>query len=254
VPLRRFLEQLSQRLQHREPASLDITPAVKQCVHRASVPWQPQPNAPLKFARVFDRLAHFVPPKSVVVVDTGSAMFGAAETLLPDGCSFVGQLFYGAIGYSVGAALGCAMAAPERPVLLIVGDGAFQIAAQELSTLIHRRPARTTVLLLNNDGYTIERFIKDGPFNNIARWRYHLLPEVFGGKRGSECRTEEELDRALRTAAAEQSALAFVEVHTDAWDAPKNMIAASEGMRQQLGSGLVPDQKKEKAAATTTVG
>lgn len=60
--------------------------------------------------RFFDRVSDFLQPNSVVIAETGVSMFSVAETLLPKGCDFIGQIFYGSIGYTVGATLGVAIA------------------------------------------------------------------------------------------------------------------------------------------------
>jgi TPP-dependent 2-oxoacid decarboxylase len=44
-----------------------------------------------------------------------------------------------------------------------------------------------SLLFKNNDGYTIERMIVEGSFNDLQPWKYSLLPEVFGGQRGTIC-------------------------------------------------------------------
>ena len=36
--------------------------------------------------------------------------------------------------------------------------------------------AHVSVVVLNNDGYLIERLIVDNRYNDIARWTYHALP------------------------------------------------------------------------------
>ena len=46
---------------------------------------------------------------------------------MPKGGSMIAQIFYGSIGFSLGAAIGVALAAPDRPVLLLIGDGAYQV-------------------------------------------------------------------------------------------------------------------------------
>lgn len=49
------------------------------------------------------------------------------------------QVLWGSIGYSVGACQGAALAAKEtgnRRTILLVGDGSFQLTAQEVSTMI----------------------------------------------------------------------------------------------------------------------
>ena len=136
---------------------------------------------------------------------------------MPEGATFLGQSFYGSIGYTVGATVGACLAASGRRVVLFVGDGAFQVAAQELSTII-RNGLAPVVFLLNNDGYTTERVICDRPYNDIQPWKYHRLVEVFGTALAFDVRTEEELEEALRQAEAVDSVV-FIEVHTDRLDA-----------------------------------
>ena len=79
---------------------------------------------------------------------------------------------------------------------MIVGDGAFQMTGMELST-VARYGLNPIVVVLNNHGYTTERFLLDGPFNDIHEWQFHKIPEVLGRGLGLEVRTEGELDAAL---------------------------------------------------------
>ena len=46
----------------------------------------------------------------------------------------------------------------------------------------------------------------DHKFNDIQPWQYHKLPEVLGGGRGYEIRTEGEFEQALRSALADTDA------------------------------------------------
>ena len=98
---------------------------------------------------------------------------------MPEGCTFVGSVNWGSIGYAVAATLGTLTAAPERRHLLFVGDGSFQESAQELSTIL-RHDHKPVVLLINNGGYTIERGYmgRDEDYNDIATWAYADLPKV----------------------------------------------------------------------------
>lgn len=84
---------------------------------------------------------------------------------LPHGCGYEFQMQYGSIGWSVGAVLGYALAAqPEgRRVVALIGDGSFQMTAQEVSTMI-RYGADPIIVLINNGGYTIEVEIHDGMY------------------------------------------------------------------------------------------
>jgi indolepyruvate decarboxylase len=97
--------------------------------------------------------------------------------------------------------------------VLLQGDGSFQMTAQELSTLM-RHHCNPIIILLNNDGYVIERLIHDGPYNDIQPWRYHDLPAAFGGDALSlEVRTEGELEAALTAAEGNPERLVFINLH-----------------------------------------
>lgn len=223
-----FILELTEKLSWRDPATLDIRCAADGCVHRDTESYQPDPVKPLTIKRFFDRMSHFLEKDSIVIAETGVSLFSAAETLMPEGVSFIGQTFYGSIGYTVGATLGAGMAAPDRRVVLFVGDGAFQVTCQDLSTMI-RYHLKPIIFLINNDGYTIERVICDRPYNDIQPWCYHKLVEVFGGGLGLEVRTEGELEDALNKAAAADG-LVFIEVHTGRLDCPEALRSAGRSM------------------------
>jgi pyruvate decarboxylase len=67
--------------------------------------------------------------------------------------------------------------------------------------MIHEK-IRGTIFLLNNFGYTIEKRIHDGPYNNINNWNYSQLIEVFNGRddlaRGVCVKTCAELNAACQ--------------------------------------------------------
>ena len=228
VDLHDFILGLTEKLSRRDPATLDIRRAADGCVHRHTEPYLPDAPKPLTIKRFFDRMSHFIKNDSIVIAETGVSLFSAAEMLLPEGATFIGQAFYGSIGYTVGATLGACMAAQDRQVVLFVGDGSFQVTCQDLSTMIRNR-LKPVIFLINNDGYTIERVICDRPYNDIQPWRYHKLVEVFGGGVGLDVRTEGELEDALEKAAAADG-LVFIEIHTGRLDCPESLRSAGRSM------------------------
>ena len=228
VSLLDFITGLTARLGHREPALLDIHSAADGCVHRQSLPYRPDEQTPLTIKRFFDRMSHFVENNAIVIAETGVSLFSAAEMLMPEGATFIGQTFYGSIGYTVGATLGAGIAAPNRQLILFIGDGSFQVTGQDLSTMIRNR-LKPIIFLINNDGYTIERVISDHPYNDIQPWKYHKLVEVYGGGLGIDVHTEGELEAALaRTAGAE--GVVFIEIHTGRLDCPESLRSAGQSM------------------------
>jgi TPP-dependent 2-oxoacid decarboxylase len=228
VYLRDFILGLTEKLTRRDTATLDIQCAADDCVHRHTVPYRPDAPKPLTIKRFFDRMSHFIENNSIIIAETGVSLFSAAEMLMPEGATFIGQTFYGSIGYSVGATLGAGMAAQDRHTVLFVGDGSFQVTCQDLSTMIRNR-LKPVIFLINNDGYTIERVISDHPYNDIQPWHYHKLVEVFGGGLGIDVRTEGELEDALDMVTATDG-LVFIEIHTGRLDCPESLRSAGKSM------------------------
>lgn len=103
-------------------------------------------------------LQQYLKPGDIILVDQGTAAFGAAALSLPDGAEVVVQPLWGSIGYSLPAAFGAQTACPDRRVILIIGDGAAQLTIQEMGSMLRDGQA-PVILLLNNDGYTVERAI-----------------------------------------------------------------------------------------------
>jgi pyruvate decarboxylase len=93
-------------------------------------------------AWLWPRVGEFLKENDIVVTETGTANFGIWETKFPQGVTALSQVLWGSIGWSVGACQGAALAAKDmgsdRRTVLFVGDGSFQLTAQELSTMIRR--------------------------------------------------------------------------------------------------------------------
>eukprot|EP01114_Cavostelium_apophysatum_P013932 TRINITY_DN3480_c0_g1_i5.p1 TRINITY_DN3480_c0_g1~~TRINITY_DN3480_c0_g1_i5.p1 ORF type:complete len:573 (+),score=105.67 TRINITY_DN3480_c0_g1_i5:73-1791(+) len=251
VSMKDFMVGLSNRLKRRDPSTLDMHNASEGCTHRRSEGYEPVTNQKLTATRFFDRMAHYIPENAIVLAETGLSMFGAAEVFMPSGVTFIGQVFYGSIGFTVGATLGVCVAAPERPVVLFVGDGSFQVTCQDLSTMI-RFKTKPTIFLINNDGYTIERLIQDGSFNDIQPWKYHKLPLIFGGSEGYEVSQEGGLEVTLRHVEEHHERLNLVEIHLDRMDCTEPLRKAGMLMLEQSEQKLkdVANKLNEKMSLT----
>jgi 3D-(3,5/4)-trihydroxycyclohexane-1,2-dione acylhydrolase (decyclizing) len=59
---------------------------------------------------------------------------------------------YSCMGYEIAAGLGVKMAAPERDVYVLVGDGSYLMLAQELVTAVQEH-VKITVVLVDNHGF-----------------------------------------------------------------------------------------------------
>ncbi len=179
--------------------------------------WVAVPDAPMTSARLFARLDRMLGEDMVVIADIGDSLFGSADLHMTRRTEFISPAYYTSMGFAVPAAVGAGMAQPEHRALVIVGDGAFQMTGMELST-IARYGLNPIVVVLNNKGYTTERFILEGSFNDVHEWKFHKIPEVLGTGLGIEVRTEGELDAALEAALAHTSSFSLLNVHLDPMD------------------------------------
>jgi indolepyruvate decarboxylase len=202
-------------------------------LHRSANRYQAVAGEPLTNRRFYDRIAHFVTAKDIVLADAGCAI-NATHLQLPAGARYIASCYWASIGMGFGAALGaCFAAEPGKRVVALEGDGSFQMTAQELSSMV-RYDKNAVVFVVNNEGYTAERLIHDGPFNDIAQWQYHRLPEAFGGVPGEDVRTEDDLERALdRAGRHDGPGPLLIEVHLDPWDASTPFRLMSEALRSQ---------------------
>ncbi|WP_019613779.1 alpha-keto acid decarboxylase family protein [Psychromonas ossibalaenae] len=149
--------------------------------------------------RVFEAVESILDENMAVIADVGDSLFGAAGLTIHNRNHFLSPAFYTTMGFAVPGALGVQTASPDIRPIVVVGDGSFQMSATELSTIVHRG-LNPIVIVLNNDGYTTERFLLDGDFNNIHRWNYHNITLLIGGGEGRLVKTEIELFDSLREA------------------------------------------------------
>ncbi|CAL5430274.1 unnamed protein product [Camellia sinensis] len=83
------------------------------------------------------------------------------EYISPEyGCGYEFQMQYGSIGWAVGATLGYAQAAQNKQVIASIGDGSFQVTAQDVSTML-RCEQRTIIFLIEprNFCFLVDAFI-----------------------------------------------------------------------------------------------
>jgi indolepyruvate decarboxylase len=186
----------------------------------ASPPAEPPPPAPardqpLTQQMVWDRLCAALTPGNVVLADQGTSFYGMADHRLPYGVTFIGQPLWGSIGYTLPAAVGAAVAHPDRRTVLLIGDGAAQLTVQEIG-VFSREGLSPVIVVVNNDGYTVERAIhgKTAPYNDIVSWKWTDVPNALGvaDHLAFRAQTYGELDDAFTAAAEHQDRMVFVEV------------------------------------------
>lgn len=172
-------------------------------------------------------------PGDIILADQGTAAFGAAALKLPAEAMLIVQPLWGSIGFTLPAAFGAQTAAPEKRVVLVVGDGAAQLTVQELSSML-RDEQKPLILLLNNDGYTVERAIH-GPeqrYNDIASWNWTQIPQALSlnGQAESWRVTETVQLREVLELASRRQRLSFVEVVLPKLEIPALLRAVTQAL------------------------
>ncbi|KAJ5637901.1 Polyketide synthaseenoylreductase [Penicillium lividum] len=152
-------------------------------------------SQPLTRAGILKAIQSLLQPNDTLIAETGDSWFNAQMIKLPPGVDYQMQMLYGSIGWSLPATLGSQLARPEGRSVLMIGDGSFQMTAQELSTMI-RLKTNSVIFIFNNMGYKIEvrlsrptwdqeliirnyqSAIHEGPYNYISNWNYALFAET----------------------------------------------------------------------------
>ena len=172
---------------------------------------------PMTVRALFHTLNDFITPEMAVVADVGDSLFGAADLTVRGRTEFFSPAYYASMGFAVPAALGVQLARPALRPLVLVGDGDFQMTGMELSTAA-RLGLNPIVVVLNNHGFSTERAIKDGAFNDITNWSFAKVPDVLGHGRGFAVNTVGELKSALAAARANEGEFSILDVNLDPYD------------------------------------
>lgn len=177
---------------------------------------------------LYPRIEKFFQAEDIIMAETGTSSMGLVNAKLPENAVFFNQTLWGSIGWATPAAFGAALAAPDRRVLLITGEGSHQLTVQEISQF-SRFGLKPVIICLNNDGYLIERMLCEDPYiyyNDLAQWNYSKLPEAFGmdGWYSAKVVNNRELDEALQKASSAESG-AYIEVVTDKMAASEMALA-----------------------------
>ena len=195
-------------------------------------------KGPLTQENFWHTVQQYLAPNDIILVDQGTAAFGAAALTLPGGAEVLVQPLWGSIGYALPAAFGAQIACPDRRVILIIGDGAAQLTIQELGSML-RDGQSPVILLLNNDGYTVERAIHGANqrYNDIAAWNWMQVPQAFRRECQAECwRVEQavQLEEVLARLSHPQR-LSLIEVVLPKADLPELLRTVTRALETRNG-------------------
>jgi indolepyruvate decarboxylase len=194
--------------------------------------FEPKSDTKITCQRLFECIDGILDKNMAIVADIGDSLFGAADLTVHHSNHFLSPAFYTSMGSAIPGALGVQKANPKVRPIVIVGDGAAQMSLVELSTIV-KHGLNPIVFVLNNDGYTTERFLADGGFNDLQPWDYHMVWQLIGGGTGSIVTDEETLDLAVKSAL--DAKMAFViNVVIDRNDVSNNLRRMTEILSKKI--------------------
>ncbi|WP_371356442.1 5-guanidino-2-oxopentanoate decarboxylase [Pseudomonas chlororaphis] len=139
-------------LQRLEPTPRDATAAIEAVARLRAAVRAGHGSLQLIHQAILERVAAELPEQAFVSSDmtqlayTGNYLFASRAPR-----SWLHPTGYGTLGYGLPAGIGATFGAPQRPGLVLVGDGGLLYTAQELATAVEELDSPLVILLWNND-------------------------------------------------------------------------------------------------------
>lgn len=194
---------------------------------------QPVTGKKVTIKYLFQCLNSFIDRNTVIIADTGDAMFGAMDMTIHKETKFLSPAYYASMGFAVPASLGVQLANPNLRPLVLVGDGAFQMTGMELSTAA-RYELSPIIIVLNNGGYGTERPMLDGRFNDVKPWEYSCIPDILKSGRGFNIKTEDQLEEALQLSRQYTKDICILDVQIDSDDKSQALERMTKAMGKRV--------------------
>lgn len=142
------------------------------------------------------------PAERTLVEDGGRFLFSVFKYLhVSHPSGYVHTINFGSIGLGIGHAIGAYFAAPDRPVLLVAGDGGFMLSGLSEFNSAVRNKVDLVVVIINDSSYGAEhiQFRDKGMEPDLAVIDWPDLAGVAGslGGIGFTARSLSEFDSAL---------------------------------------------------------
>jgi len=193
--------------------------------------WLPKvddvPNT-LTLEYVFDIIGQKINNDHIVISDIGESLFGMIDIPVEHG-QFLSMAYYTSMGFSIPGALGIKYAKPHKRPIIIVGDGSFQMCSTEISSFV-KYDMNPIIIILNNKGYSTERAIMDGNFNDIHNWQYEKITSLMCGGTGVYINSPIQFKSNIDTALNENDTLFVFNVQIKQQDMTPAMKMIAEKM------------------------
>ena len=148
------------------------------------------------------KLSEKLDDDAVYVADVGQNQLWSADNYIMKEGRFITTGGMGTMGYSIPAAIGAKFAAPDRMTIAVCGDGAFQMAMNELATM-RGNGIDIRILLIRNGYLGLVREYQHHNYDShyegvqLNEWPdYGKIAEAYGIPY-SECASNDGLDEVL---------------------------------------------------------
>ncbi|HXY98565.1 MAG TPA: thiamine pyrophosphate-binding protein [Stellaceae bacterium] len=173
---------------------------------------------PINMARLCYELNRVMPAESILVADGGFAAHwtGLLYDTKAAGRHFIADRGLASIGYGLPGGMGAALAAPEKPVVAVTGDGGFNMVLGELETA-RRAGANLTVVVVNNAASGYVKALQHAMFagryqsSDLVEMNYADIAKAMGC-RGIRVEEPGALAGALAAAIAERDRPTVIDV------------------------------------------
>ena len=173
---------------------------------------QSSDHVPIKLERVFKEVREIVPKDGIIVSDVGGCKYGVAQIPFHGPGTHIPSSGFATMGFAPAAAIGVKFGQPEKPVVVLAGDGSFSSVSPVLATAVENG-VNVTWVVLNDYAYLSNAQILKEQFKTASGTEFRIkksgelynpdfakMAESYGAK--GECVTKPEeirpaLERAL---------------------------------------------------------
>ena len=192
---------------------------------------------------IYPRIQEFLKENDIVIAETGCIPGGIGQIKFPNNVDVHLQVLWGSTGWATPAALGAGLAKSNARIILITGEGAHQLSAMETGNML-RQNIRPVVIVINNDGYTTERYLcgnKDAEYNDIVKMNYSKFARTFEGDIwATRILTPDDFDKALKVTQI-MNKMCYIEACTDKTDIPDLTRKMTDSARRTNADEPIPE-------------